>query len=125
MATKLLLLAVAGGLGTLSRYGCGVLVQRMAPGPFPWHTFAVNMIGCFLFGAFFAVAVEKWGWDGDSRIIVLTGFMGAFTTFSTFAFETAGLFRENQYALAVLNLAAQNTLGVAALFLGLAMARLF
>jgi CrcB protein len=51
--------------------------------------------------------------------------MGAFTTFSTFAFETAGLFRENQYALAVLNLAAQNTLGVAALFLGLAMARLF
>ncbi len=125
MATKLLLLAVAGGLGTLSRYGCAVLVQRLAPGPFPWHTFAVNMTGCFLFGAFFAVAVEKWGWDGDSRIIVLTGFMGAFTTFSTFAFETAGLFRENQYALAILNLTAQNTLGVAALFLGLAMARIF
>ena len=123
MALKLLLLAIAGGLGTLSRYGCGIVVQRFTPDSFPWHTFAVNMVGCFLFGAFFSVAVEKWGWDGDSRIIVLTGFMGAFTTFSTFAFETAALFREQQYALAIVNLAGQNTLGLAALFLGLTVAR--
>ena len=118
MAVKLLLLALAGALGTLARYGTGVLVERHATGYFPWPAFAVNMIGCFLFGAFYAFAEERTGWTGETRLIVLTGFMGAYTTYSTFAFDSAAFMRESQWLLAATNILTQNILGVALLLIG-------
>lgn len=125
MPAKLLLLAFAGALGTLARYGTGLLVERHATGFFPWPTFTVNMIGCFLFGAFYAFAEERTGWTGDTRLIVLTGFMGAFTTYSTFAFHTASFMRESQWLLVASNLLVQNVLGVALVLAGVAVGKLF
>ncbi len=125
MALKLLLLATAGALGTLARYGTGLLVERHATGFFPWPTLTVNMIGCFLFGAFYAFAEERTGWTGETRVIVLTGFMGAFTTYSTFAFDTANFLRESQWLLAAANILTQNILGVALLLLGVFIGKLF
>ncbi len=125
MALKLLLLATAGALGTLARYGTGLLVERHATGFFPWPTLTVNMIGCFFFGAFYAFAEERTGWIGETRVIVLTGFMGAFTTYSTFAFDTANFLRESQWLLAAANILTQNILGVALLLLGVFIGKLF
>ena len=125
MALKLLLLATAGALGTLARYGTGLLVERHATGFFPWPTLTVNMIGCFFFGAFYAFAEERTGWTGETRVIVLTGFMGAFTTYSTFAFDTANFLRESQWLLAAANILTQNILGVALLLLGVFIGKLF
>ena len=125
MYTKLLLLAAAGAMGTLARYGAGVYIQKTWPGSLSlWPTVFVNMAGCLMFGIVFGLVVEKWGWDGNAKAVLLTGFMGAFTTFSTFAFDTTALLRESQYILATLNVVGQNIAGVAILFLGLALGRL-
>ena len=124
MSARLLLLALAGALGTLSRYGAGLLVERHATGTFPWPTVIVNLLGCFLFGAFYAFAEERTGWTGETRLIVLTGFMGSFTTFSTFAFHTASFMRESQWWYATSNILVQNVLGVALLLVGVSVGKM-
>lgn len=121
---KLGLLAAAGALGTLARFALGGAVHRFADAAFPWGTLAVNCAGCLLFGLVWALAEERLVIGGDTRLVLLVGFMGAFTTFSTYAFETGAMLRDAQWGLAVANVVAQNVLGVVAFFLGLALGRL-
>jgi fluoride exporter len=116
-------LAVAGAAGTLSRYGLSGFVQLLAGERFPWGTLAVNVAGCFLFGLVYTLADERLVISGRSRFIILTGFMGAFTTFSTFGFETGMFLRDSQWWRALGNLAANNLLGVLSVFLGFAFGR--
>lgn len=92
---------------------------------FPWGTLVVNGLGCFLFGIVWALAEERLVISGETRLILLTGFMGAFTTFSTFAFETGAFVRDSEWLLAVTNLIGQNVLGLALVFLGFTASRLF
>jgi CrcB protein len=120
---KLLLLALAGALGTLLRYGVSSVVQRHAGLGFPWGTFAVNMAGCFLFGLLWSLFENRFEVSRDIRAIVLVGFLGGFTTFSSFAFEGAGLLREGAWLSATGHLLGQNVLGVLLVFLGLAAGR--
>jgi len=115
---KLLLLSVAGALGTLARYELAGLVQRLAGASFPLGTFVVNVAGCFVAGLLWALFEARWAVTGETRIIVLVGFMGAFTTFSAFILETTELLRASQWFYAGLNLILQNALGISALFLG-------
>lgn len=122
--TKIILIAVAGSFGTLARYFLGGLVQRLCGGVFPWGTFAVNMTGTFLFGLIWSVAEDRLVISPEARAIVLVGFMGAFTTFSSFMFETGELLRDSQWALAFGNIALQNLTGIIFLFIGLAVGRL-
>jgi len=121
---KLLALAVAGTLGTLARYGLGGLVQRLHESAFPWGTLVVNALGCFLFGVVWALAEERLVISGETRLVLLVGFMGAFTTFSTFAFETSAMLRDAEWLLAASNLLAHNVLGIACFFVGVALGRL-
>ena len=120
---KLLWIAIAGALGTLARYWLGGKVQRMTGGSFPWGTMAVNLSGCFVFGILWALAVERFNIGGELRIIVLLGFMGAFTTFSTLVFESAELLRASQWLKMGLNLAGQNFFGFVALYAGIVCGR--
>ncbi len=121
--THLIWLAVAGACGTLARYGLGGLIQRLAGEGFPAGTFAVNALGSLLFGLVWAATAERGLLPETARLAVLTGFMGAFTTFSTFMFETGQLMREAQWLLAGANLLGQATVGIACLLLGLAAGR--
>jgi CrcB protein len=121
---RVVLLAAAGAAGTLARYGLQGLVQRLIGGGFPWGTLAVNALGCFLFGVVWALAEERMVISGSTRLIVLAGFMGAFTTFSTFAFETGQLLDDSQWLLAAGNILAQNVLGIALVLVGIALGRL-
>ena len=123
LVTRIVLIAVAGAAGTLARYWLGGLAQRLTGGLFPWGTFTVNMAGCFLFGLVWSLAEERFLLSAEVRIIVLVGFMGAFTTFSTFIFESGSLMRDSEWALVLGNIAIQNTVGIAMLFLGLAAGR--
>lgn len=125
MWQRLLWITLAGAVGTLSRYGLSGLVQRLCGERFPWGTLAVNGLGCFLFGMVWALAEERLVISGDTRFIVLTGFMGAFTTFSTFTFETGTFLRASEWLLAATNLFGQNVLGLICVFLGFAASRLF
>ncbi len=123
MLQKLLWLALAGALGTVSRYLLGGLVQRYAGGSFPWGTLAVNGIGCLLFGVIWSLAAERSILTPETRALVLIGFLGAFTTFSSFAFETAQMIRDSQWLYAGVNLVAQNVLGLVFVFVGFALGR--
>lgn len=123
MWQRLALLALAGAAGTLARYGLAVGVQRAHGGAFPMGTLAVNVLGCLLFGIVWPLAGDRLRISGESRLIILTGFMGAFTTFSTFAFETGGFLRDSEWAMAAANVLANNVLGLAALFAGMLLGR--
>lgn len=118
------LMALAGGMGTLARYGAALAVQAVAGREFPWGTVAVNILGCFLFGLGWSVITHRYMLGDDVKLIVLTGFMGAFTTFSTYIFETQELLRAAQWWYAAANLLLQNTLGLGALIAGAALGRL-
>ncbi len=120
---KLLLLFAAGGLGTLLRYGISSLVQRHAGLSFPWGTFAVNMIGCFLFGVLWSVFENRMDISREIRAVVLVGFLGGFTTFSSFAFESVGLLREGALLPALGHLVGQNVVGLLLVWLGLTVGR--
>lgn len=119
MVMKLLWLAVGGGLGTVSRYGLSGLAQRLSNTLFPWGTLAVNILGCLAFGILWSAFENRIQISPEYRLIILTGFMGAFTTFSTFMFETGQLMREGQYLWALGNIGLQNGIGIIAVFLGL------
>ncbi|KAA3606106.1 MAG: fluoride efflux transporter CrcB [Planctomycetota bacterium] len=113
-------LAVAGGLGTLARYGLTQFVQRLHEPGFPWGTLLVNLLGCFAFALIWALAERHFQESAELRLVVLVGFMGAFTTYSTFTFQTGELIAEKQYAAALANVAIHNLAGLLALFAGLA-----
>lgn len=120
---NLLLMALAGGAGALCRYGLGGAVQRLAGERFPAGTLVVNLLGCLLFGLVWGWLEGRVGFSPQTRPIVLTGFMGAFTTFSTFAFETAGLLQGGQWLAAALNVGVQAVAGVVLVLAGLALAQ--
>jgi CrcB protein len=116
-------LAFAGTLGTLARYWLGGFVQNRVGASFPWGTWSVNGLGCFLFGLVWQAAEGRALVSGEFRVVALTGFMGAFTTFSTYAFETSRMLMDSQWLLAAANFAGQNILGFALLFAGLALGK--
>jgi CrcB protein len=119
---KLIMLALAGAAGTISRYAVSGFVQRLNGTDFPWGTYAVNAAGCLLFGIIWALYEGKMI-SPEARVIILVGFMGAFTTFSSFAFETSQFFRDGQLTYAALNILVQNLSGLALFFAGLFMGK--
>ncbi|MGB7622621.1 MAG: fluoride efflux transporter CrcB [Terriglobia bacterium] len=121
---KLILLASVGACGTLTRYFLQGWVQRLFGGELPWGTLAVNSLGCFAFGLIWAIAEERFLIKPELRTILLIGFLGSFTTFSSFIFETAELFRDTQWQMAILNLVGQNVLGLILFFVGLFLGRI-
>jgi len=124
MLQKLLLMAVAGAAGTLARYGLAGFVQRFDGVTFPWGTAVVNIVGCFVVGILWALFENRWPVSGETRTIILVGFMGAFTTFSAFVLESGELMRSAEWLYAAGNIAMQTGLGFVALFVGAALVRL-
>lgn len=118
MGQKLLWLALAGACGTLARYGLGGWVQRMTSPGFPWGTLAVNITGCFLFGLIWALAQQRLAVAPEVRTIVLVGFLGAFTTFSSLVFETEQLMAQSEWVRAALNVFGSLAAGLAAYLAG-------
>lgn len=123
MWSKLALLAVAGAVGTLSRYGLGSLVMKWCGPGFPWGTFAINSLGCFLFGLMVALAEGKL-LSAEAAAVLLTGFMGAFTTFSTFTHDSVELLRTSAWFAAFANIVGQIVLGLLLLVVGMALGRM-
>ncbi|WP_287370909.1 fluoride efflux transporter CrcB [Oceanithermus sp.] len=108
-----------GALGALGRYWVSGWVQQWAGSSFPWGTVGVNLIGSFLLG-FVIQASLIGGWTGELRLFVAVGFLGAFTTFSTFAFEALELLRAGQGVEALAYVGLNLVLGVLLVALGMA-----
>jgi CrcB protein len=116
-------IAVAGSCGALTRYGIYLLTNRLYQGSFPWATITVNLIGCLLFGIIYSLSENRLTISSETRVIILVGFVAAFTTFSTFAFENAELIKDSQWLTLGLNLSIQNVLGILLVFLGMTLGR--
>ncbi len=115
-------IGIAGLAGTLSRYGISRLLPTVT-GRFPWGTFSVNVAGSLCLGFVLVLLTERLGSTGLARPIIATGFLGAFTTFSTFTVETDMLWRNGDVALGFEYAGASVLAGCAATVLGIVVAR--
>src|SRR5438094_10268930 len=107
---KVFMLAVAGATGALTRYGIGVAVGVRS---FPWATLGINLTGSFLLGLILTAGIER-GWPETTTVPIAVGFLGAYTTFSTFSFETYTLLRTDRAATAAIYVSISVIGGIAA-----------
>ncbi len=116
---NLLLVGCGGFLGSVTRYWLGGLVtQAAAASRFPLGTLAVNVTGCLAIGLLAGIAETRHVFSPGARLLLFTGLLGGFTTFSAFGFETVFLAREGAWRDAALNIALQLVLGLGAVWLG-------
>lgn len=117
---KTILVIMAGGsLGAVCRYGVSRVAASWLPGRFPLGTLLVNLTGCFLIGAAFALAERTQVMNPSARLFFMTGFLGSLTTFSTYGLETVQSVRSGAMTTAALNIFINNLGGVALVFLGI------
>jgi fluoride exporter len=116
---------IAGGVaGTAARYVLSGLVYEAAGTNFPYGTFVVNLVGCFLIGLFSVLADEKFVLGPQIKILLMAGFCGAFTTFSTFMLETGNLIKDGETARALANVLLSVTVGFVAFRVGILLGEL-
>ena len=118
-----LAIAIGGTLGCWARYAMTALLQTIYGRDFPYATLAINVLGCFLMGFLFIETIERLTISPYFRIGILTGFLGGFTTFSTFAMETLLLAEQGEEAKSLLYVALSLVLGLVAAFGGAYIAR--
>jgi len=119
---RITLLIVFGALGTLARYGLQGLVQGRAGSSFPAGTLVVNLLGCFLLGGIAEYAMRHLSVPPEWRIGITVGFLGAFTTFSTFTFEAVRLMQDGEWWHAWTYILASVLGGMLAIVLGMRLA---
>lgn len=116
---KWISLMMGGVLGTVARYVLAGVTYRALGAEFPYGTLAVNLLGCFLVGFFVVLAETKFLLGPNARVLLMIGFCGAFTTFSTYILESANLIRDGETLRALLNLVGSVVLGFVAFRLGI------
>lgn len=122
---KLVLLIGAGGfIGSALRYLISLFIQNKVLSTFPFGTFAVNVLGCFLIGAVYALS-ERGNLGAEWRLFLATGILGGFTTFSSFSNETVSMIRDAQYGPALIYVGSSVILGLLATFFGIFLIKLF
>ena len=121
--TKYLAVAAGSALGGTLRYFLGGSVLSRIAVPFPFATFVINVTGSFIVGFFLTLAAERLNFSPHMRLAIAVGFVGAYTTFSTFEYETARLIEEHGWTLAVLNVVLSVVVGFVAVMGGIFAAR--
>lgn len=119
-----LLIGLGGVLGANARYLVSTWAANRWGTAFPHGTLVVNATGSLFLGYLLTVVISRFGDDVDARLLIATGFFGAFTTFSTFAFETIALVRQGGYVSAAINLLGTTLLALAGTAVGIVLARL-
>ena len=116
--TNALLIGAAGAVGTLLRAGCTTLATKLLGPSFPWGTIFVNVAGSFAFGAIFALARTR-AIPTEREVVLLVGLLGGFTTYSSFAFQSAEMLSGSRPVVALAYMIATNALGLVAVWAGL------
>lgn len=121
---QFLAIALGGALGALMRYWVSGVLNN-AEHRMPWGTLTCNVVGSFLMGVCFVLILEKSRLDPEMRPLLMVGFMGAFTTFSTFSLETVAMLQEGHVMSAAIYILLSVLLCITALSAGLWITRLF
>ena len=121
--TRYVMIAIGGALGALARYALAAMVQQRVAVGFPWGTFVVNVTGCFVMGVAATVLTERVV-SANLQFLIPVGFIGAYTTFSTFELETFRAVSDGAWTIAGLNVVGSAAAGYASLWLGVALARM-
>jgi fluoride exporter len=124
LAQRILLIALAGLIGTLGRYALSGFVARRFGETFPTGTLVVNVIGCLVAGFLFYLLQERFLINYTVRSAVMIGLLGGFTTFSSFGLQTFTLLRDGEFGFAMINILASNVLGLLMVWTGYTLAKL-
>ncbi len=122
MIKSLLLVGIGGFAGSIARYGVYLFMQQRWPVSFPWGTFSANILGCFLIGLLAGWSL-KGAIDEPFRLLLIVGFCGGFTTFSTFSMDSLGLLQSGSYGQFFSYALGSLVLGLLATLAGLALVR--
>ncbi len=121
---KFLIISLGAMLGANARYWIGNVVARKLGASFPYGTLIINITGSLLLGFFLTLATERLSLDPRWRLLIAVGFLGAYTTFSTYTYESLSLIQSGQWALGIFNSLGSVILGVGAVGLGIYLAKL-
>jgi len=119
---KVMVLTLGGALGVNARYWLGDWVSRRASPQFPWATFTINITGCFAIG-FLAVLLSRWLPHPNLRLLMIVGFLGGYTTFSSYAYESLILVERSELLLGLSYVVGSLIAGLVAVTLGVALGR--
>jgi len=120
---RYLVVLVGGGAGALARYVAASLIMTRFGGKFPLGTLVINVTGSFLIGFLMTIMTERFHLDPIWRLLLVVGFLGGYTTFSSFEWETYTAVREGALWTGMLNVVSSVTLGYVAVWLGVILAR--
>ena len=118
-------IALGGALGAMARHGVSTLVFDASSQKFPYATLSVNVLGSFIMGVLFVVIVEKGLLPSEMRSVLMVGFLGAFTTFSTFSLDALGLWQNGHLFLALIYALGTVFLCLAAILMAVWLTRLY
>lgn len=116
--TNYLIIGIGGFLGAIARYVVSAWIGQRWGRSFPLGTFAINVSGSFLIGLLMSLFTERFMVNPQWRLFLTVGFLGAYTTFSTFEYETGSLLRDGEWLVAALNIGVSVVAGFAALKIG-------
>jgi len=119
MIRTLLLIAIGGGIGSMLRYLTSLAIEKYCATIFPLATFIVNVLGCLLIGIIMGLLEKNQMTNASMKWLLVTGFCGGYTTFSTFGYENISLLQGQHSGLAFLYIAASVIAGLLAVWLGL------
>lgn len=115
---KIFIVGIGGFLGAIARYVLSAWIGQNWGRSFPLGTFVVNISGCFFIGLVMVLFTERFMANPQWRMFLAVGFLGAFTTFSTFEYEISGLLRDGEWLIAAMNAVFSVAAGFAALKIG-------
>jgi len=120
---QIILVAIGGAVGSVLRYLVGVWSVRLAGSAFPWGTLTVNLLGSFAIGLLSEAIIRRMGASPEMRLLLITGVLGGFTTFSAFSLDAVALFERGELLSSAVYVGASVGFSIIAVFAGLALGR--
>lgn len=125
MFLNFFIVGMGGAIGSMFRYGVGMICTKHIAGLFPWATFGMNILGSLLIAIMMGVIAHFQNWSEETRLFAVVGILGGFTTFSAFSYDSVTMIERGEYLHAAFYVVGSVLLSIAATFIGLILVRTF